>query len=295
MENLPPYLLKAIEGACSMFSNVTFSIHGDINKTRISIMFDEGDSNKLKRKSKSTVHRDNKRLEKFIEKKGTEIEVVDNELPVAKQTLSHIVDNEIDIVDSVATSDIDKHTHITSDLDINESMMVCDDDEDKSGDVRENDANIPHVVLVENNTQEILQHETCTNNIVLSTVENWDDDSIQDQSIVTTPTKSNTGKGPCNDSPFEKIVHNRVKIGYDIIGKIKGKNTVVVRSFCVDSGREYLRHFDKDIDQSGYNRYIICIEQCPDMRESGNRMMRKTVKVIPRLEDYAKRFRLSLL
>ncbi|CAC5361460.1 unnamed protein product [Mytilus coruscus] len=68
MDKLPAYLVKSIDNACSLFSNKTFTIHGDENKARISIMFGQSDDKNTKRKSKSMERRDNKRMTNFIQK-----------------------------------------------------------------------------------------------------------------------------------------------------------------------------------------------------------------------------------
>ena len=69
MDKLPIFLVKSIESACDLFSNITYSVHGDENRVRISIMFDRNDSMQQKRKSKSTVARDTKRMNVYVQKK----------------------------------------------------------------------------------------------------------------------------------------------------------------------------------------------------------------------------------
>ncbi|CAC5409052.1 unnamed protein product [Mytilus coruscus] len=65
MERLPKFLMKAIDCACEEYGMITYSFHGDNDKTRISIMFSNTDNKQVKRKSGSTRRRDNKRLKEF--------------------------------------------------------------------------------------------------------------------------------------------------------------------------------------------------------------------------------------
>ncbi|CAC5387504.1 unnamed protein product [Mytilus coruscus] len=68
MDKLPAYLVKSIDNACSLFNNITFTIHGDENKAKITIMFGQSDDKRTKRKSKSMELRDNKKMSNFIQK-----------------------------------------------------------------------------------------------------------------------------------------------------------------------------------------------------------------------------------
>ncbi|CAG2257559.1 unnamed protein product [Mytilus edulis] len=68
MDKLPAYLVKSIDNACSLFSKITFTIHGDENKARISIMFGQSEDKNNKRKSQSMERRNNIRMSNFIQK-----------------------------------------------------------------------------------------------------------------------------------------------------------------------------------------------------------------------------------
>ncbi|VDH93440.1 Hypothetical predicted protein, partial [Mytilus galloprovincialis] len=65
MERLPSLLMSTIENACGQFRNITFTVHGENDRARISIMFSNEDNNKSKRKSNSTVNRDKKRMKEY--------------------------------------------------------------------------------------------------------------------------------------------------------------------------------------------------------------------------------------
>lgn len=72
MDRLPFMLQNAIETACGQFRIINYTIHGDSDKARISIMFTNSESKQIKRKSKSTANRDNKRMKEFNESYLTE-------------------------------------------------------------------------------------------------------------------------------------------------------------------------------------------------------------------------------
>ncbi|CAC5411555.1 unnamed protein product [Mytilus coruscus] len=80
MDRLPKFLIKAIECASEEYGIITYSFHGDNDKTRISIMFSNTDTNKqVKRKSGSARRRDNRRLKEFNDtKSNTEVLNVDD-------------------------------------------------------------------------------------------------------------------------------------------------------------------------------------------------------------------------
>ncbi|CAG2224882.1 unnamed protein product [Mytilus edulis] len=65
MERLPSLLMSNIESACEQFRNISFTVHGENDRARISIVFTNQDNNKTKRKSKSTVNRDQKRMKEY--------------------------------------------------------------------------------------------------------------------------------------------------------------------------------------------------------------------------------------
>ncbi|CAC5386651.1 unnamed protein product [Mytilus coruscus] len=67
MDKLPKFLLSAIRSACEEFGTITYSVHGDNEKARISIMFSKSDNKQVKRKSGAALRRDNKRLREYNE------------------------------------------------------------------------------------------------------------------------------------------------------------------------------------------------------------------------------------
>ena len=65
MERLPSLLMSTIENACEQFSNISFTVHGENDRARISIVFTNQEISKSKRKSNSTVNRDRKRMKEY--------------------------------------------------------------------------------------------------------------------------------------------------------------------------------------------------------------------------------------
>ena len=66
MDKLPLFLINAIESACEIYSNISYNVHGDKNRARISIVFENNECKQRPTKSKSTVRRDNKRMADYI-------------------------------------------------------------------------------------------------------------------------------------------------------------------------------------------------------------------------------------
>lgn len=82
MDKLPKFLLSAIKSACDEFSTITYSVHGDDEKVRISIMFSKSDNKQVKRKYGAALRRDNKRLREYNESSNkiqvTSLDTLDN-------------------------------------------------------------------------------------------------------------------------------------------------------------------------------------------------------------------------
>ena len=70
MDKLPEFLFMAIGNACKIFDNITYNVHGDETRTRISIIFNKAENKERQHKTKSTMRRDNKRMNDFIKKKA---------------------------------------------------------------------------------------------------------------------------------------------------------------------------------------------------------------------------------
>lgn len=47
MERLPTFMTSAIQNACEQFRNITYTIHGENDKARISIVFTNDDNPKV--------------------------------------------------------------------------------------------------------------------------------------------------------------------------------------------------------------------------------------------------------
>ena len=94
MERLPFLLRNAIESACGQFRNIQYTLHGDDNKARISIMFSNSENKPPKRKSSATAKRDNKRMKEFIENRATDTieqsDVLDTHATSEDRTIDNI-------------------------------------------------------------------------------------------------------------------------------------------------------------------------------------------------------------
>lgn len=107
MERLPALLLKTIENACEQFRNISFTVHGENDRARISVVFTNEDNTKSKRKSNSTVNRNKKRMKEYnndnvnIEniENPTNVICSDRSSEIIQITNEEVSTNTLDIMD----------------------------------------------------------------------------------------------------------------------------------------------------------------------------------------------------
>ena len=93
--------MKAIENACEEFRVITYTVHGDDEKARISIMFSNIECKQVKRKSVATVRRDSKRMKEFNDSKSTASVTADCDRPVSNTDVEVLNENtNVKTVDS---------------------------------------------------------------------------------------------------------------------------------------------------------------------------------------------------
>ncbi len=114
MERLPALLVSTVQSACEQFKNISFTVHGDSDKARISIVFTNSDNKSNKRKSKATIKRDHKRLREYRDEQsyGGE-DTIDLEF----------IDASINSSEIVGSSSIKKRKHSPNDIE-NESTIA---------------------------------------------------------------------------------------------------------------------------------------------------------------------------
>lgn len=108
MDKLPTFLVKSIVNACELFTNVTYTVHGDDKKARISIMFAQNDNKQTVCKSKSTVSRDHRRMEKY----NSKIDNINQSVDISATMIQNekaVLLNKVDDIDNVCEMDIDKN------------------------------------------------------------------------------------------------------------------------------------------------------------------------------------------
>ena len=94
MEKLPKFLDKSIANACESFTNMTYTVHADDKKAKISIMFAQNDNKQTMRRSKSTARRDNRRTDKREVKLNKN---TSNNMELAEGLTDNSVDETINI------------------------------------------------------------------------------------------------------------------------------------------------------------------------------------------------------
>ena len=106
---LPTFLVKSIANAFDIFTNVTYTVHGDDKKARISIMFEQNDNKQTVRKSKSTVSRDHRRMEKYDSKTDNINQCVDISTTMIQNERVQLLNKVDDIDNELCDMDIAKH------------------------------------------------------------------------------------------------------------------------------------------------------------------------------------------
>ncbi|VDI64331.1 Hypothetical predicted protein [Mytilus galloprovincialis] len=130
MERLPALLMSTIENACEQFRNITFTVHGENDRARVSIVFTNEDSTKSKRKSNSTVNRNKKRMKEYnndnvnIEniENNTNVICSDRSSEIIQRTSEKVSTNTLDIMDFEDDPSVASAT--TGNIDIIESPNI---------------------------------------------------------------------------------------------------------------------------------------------------------------------------
>ncbi len=99
MERLPSLLMSTIQNACEQFRNIQFTVHGENDRARISIVFSNQDKTVNKRKSKATVQRDNKRLKEYVAELSDIQQTVERNIEI-QQTIT----SEVQSVENMITN-----------------------------------------------------------------------------------------------------------------------------------------------------------------------------------------------
>ena len=268
MDTLPWVLKNAIESACGQFRHINYTIHGDTDKARISIMFSNSDIKPVKRKSNATTRRNNKRMKEYNNSVTEEHNTQGDE----ENTENVVHENEINDNNTCESIDVNK----TMDIDESESpfrafRFKSTQQKDSSIDLNSpSQVNEPHIVLTDNQTV---------------TIENkCKQIGVKRNSKVTIDPKKAVSQSERDiakpKKTFTKIVLKESRSSSDIvIGKtLTGKlllYTVNDKSFEVLTGKD-----------SSYWKYNKCLEKDFDDVRNTKLMTDKIQSAIERMEKY---------
>ncbi|VDI49764.1 Hypothetical predicted protein [Mytilus galloprovincialis] len=283
MDKLPKPLVALINSVIDDYEQFSWNSNYLGDKMRISLVWTRGDAIQvnrgIKHKSRSNRERDNKRI----------------------KILKERIDNSED--------DVDK----TSDINIDNSEVVMDSGDDMVHDgtidlplVAPENINITPVVKV---VQPVcvsidetinLKDNVLTESIVCQgsrTVRNLHTDVKEkvnkeiDKIKTIAPKLIITGKSPCTDSHFQKIVYSQRSDGSCLIGKLKKREMVVIWTL---GKRGEFRHVNLETEKIEYENAMSYVYKFRDIRKSDNDEIKCYVRAIPRIERYAEMHKLCL-
>ena len=276
MDKLPRPLIALVNSIFEEYEQFAWNSHSSGDKMRISLVWTRGEEIAIKKgikhKSKSCKKRDSKRLKVWQDNIAAQPSVDDNV----------IIDNDNENSESVySESDIE----LESDTDLNtpqEAPVQVDV--------------LPVVnkpvdnILIDNYSDNFRQTgvESRTSDINKTQVTNV---NITDSEEIKTvaPKSIITGRSPCTDSHYEKVVFSRTSQGDLIIGKVKKRDIIVSRNM---TKREKLRHVEKVEDEIDYEEFMSYMRRFKDIRRSTNAECTERLSEIPLLDRYAEKYRM---
>ena len=289
MDKLPKPLIALIDSIVEEYDHFTWNSVYLGDKMRVSLVWTRGEiarTNKgVKHKSTSNKVRDSKRLRIWKEKQEVENVIVHDSVENMENDIS-----DVDIESEQSVDDFENDETISpmvASIQVNSLPVVTQavrqsiDTGHKQCDKDNKETNI--------DTRTGLESESiCSvNTQVIKNVNKNTDDTV----MTIAPKEIITGKSPCRDCHYERIVISRTCEGDILLGKVKMREVLVTRNV---SNRERLKHLDKqkDSDKSEYEKFISSVWRFPDVRKTDNEDFKDIVREIPNLDRYAEKFKL---
>jgi hypothetical protein len=88
-----------------------------------------------------------------------------------------------------------------------------------------------------------------------------------------------TGKSPCTDSQYEKVVFSRTSEADYVIGKIKMKNILVINK--LDRSNAGIRHIAMEDNKTEYESYMFYQRKFWDVRKTEEQVVHQQVECLP--------------
>ena len=266
MDRLPWVLKNAIESACGQFRHINYTIHGDADKARISIMFSNSDM-PVKRKSNATTRRDNKRMKEY------------NNSRTEENDMRREGENSTTIVSESKTSD----NYVCESIEVNKTMDI-DENESPFRAFRFKSTQVDSSIDLNSQSQVNEPHSVLTDNQIVTGEDKCKQTSVKgNRKLANDPKKAVSQSERDIAEPkktFTKIVLKESRSSSDIvIGKtLTGKlllYTVYDKSFEVLTGKD-----------SSYWKYNKCVEKDFDDVRNTKLMTDKIRSAIERMEKY---------
>lgn len=286
MDKLPKPLVALINSIIDEYECFTWNSIYLGDKMRVSLIWTKGDSERLnkgvKHKSKSSKNRDSKRL-KIWQEKHEAINLI-----LSERTEEEVEDIRSDIsdieIESVEESDnIEIRTPTVTSLQVACLPVVNKPVFQSIATGHKQSSNVNTKINIERNTG-----FTTTTKLNDTQVSNDVNKSANEDNIKTVAPKSIiTGRSPCTDSHYEKVVFGRTSKGDFIIGKVKMREIVVTRNMTND---ENLKHIDKESNKYQYEDLMSYQRKFKDIRKTDNDEFKIYANEIPEMDRYAEKF-----
>jgi hypothetical protein len=215
---LPTFLVKSIANAFEFFTNVTCTVHGDDQKARITIMFEQNDNKQTVCKSKSTVSRDHRRMEKYNSKTDNINQCVDISTTMIQNERVQLLNKVDDIDNELCDMDIAKH-------------VLQSENSDKM-EVKINNITSNNEELAESLTNNYVDETINNTNETIDVSENKTETKTVNQIIEVIKERNEDQTSVNSKMVMSKVVLKHSKNSPDIlIGKVTGSNKLLLRIF----------------------------------------------------------------
>ncbi|VDI66230.1 Hypothetical predicted protein [Mytilus galloprovincialis] len=275
MEKLPKPLVALSNSVIDDYEQFTWNSNYLGDKMRISLVWTRGDAihvnRGIKHKSRSNRDRDNKRMKTLKERMNNTEDDFNKTLNINIDNSEMEMESGDDMLDN-GTIDLPlvapEKINITPVVKVVQPVCVL---LDKTINLKDNEIT-ESIVCQGSRTQRNLHTDV------------KDKENRQIDKIKTIAMKLIiTGKSPCTDSHFQKVVYSQRSEGSCIIGKLKKRDTVVI---CTIRKRGEARHVNLETDKTEYETAMSYVYRFRDIRKSDDDELKCHVRGIPRIERY---------
>ena len=276
MESLPKPLIVLIGSIIEEYEHFTWNSTYLGDKMRISLVWTRGElinrNNGKKHKSPSKIERDNRRSDTWPEKQESNKIESEGEIDESEHSQSSEMETESE----------DEHRENTKVISPSVTPVQ----------VSTLPVDVPPV-RVSINSRQIKRNTITTNRVEKKNSEENLPKTVDIKCKQTTTVASLsivTGKSPCTDSHYEKVVFSRTSEADYVIGKVKMKNILVINK--LDRSNAGIRHIVMEENKTEYESYMFYQRKFWDVRKTEYEEIRMYAKQIPRMDRYAEKYKL---